>query len=79
MTPEAAIAHAEAVLVQNQTANGGYLSNGELLRHAATAEILIDQATQLDAVQTELVTLKRVLAEREYHVTPIEDGLDDGA
>lgn len=76
MTPEAAKAHAEDVIAQNHTANSGYLSNGGLVRHAETAYILLDIAQQLDAAQTELVTLK---ASRQYHVLPREDGLDDGA
>lgn len=51
MTPVDAIAYAEEIIKIDQMANASYVANGELAKHAKTAAILIDIATQLLAME----------------------------
>lgn len=61
MTPEAARLHAQAILVDHASVNASYVANGTIARAAELAALVIDLADQLEAVQTELVTLKRLV------------------
>lgn len=69
MTPEHARIYAQEVIDANDQINASYVANGTMTKAAVMAQVVIDLANQLEAAQTELVTLKR---EAAYVAEPAE-------